>query len=71
MDLDRLREFGSLIENLGNPNDLIREKQTSELLREIQTNLIRSMLLSIGLVFSNGQLIKAPQTHSRRRLPRS
>lgn len=71
MDIDRLREFGSLIENLGNPNDLIREKQTAELLREIQTNQIQSMLLCIGLVFSNGQLIKAPLTHSRKRQLRS
>ena len=69
MDVTRLREFGTLVENLGNPNDLVREKHTAELLRAIQSNQVQSLLLSIGLVFSNRQLIKVLSTLCRRRRP--
>lgn len=67
MDLEQLREFGTLVENLGNPNDLVREKHTAELLRTIQSNQVQSMLLSIGLVFSSRQLIKALLSLYRRK----
>jgi hypothetical protein len=71
MDEDQMREFGQMIDNLGNPNDLVREKHTADLLRAIQLDPLNSMLLSIGIVFGTCQLIKALQTSYRRKPPLS
>lgn len=71
MDEDQMREFGQMIDNLGNPNDLVREKHTADLLRAIQLDPLNSMLLSIGIVFGTCQLIKALRTSYRRKPPLS
>ena len=49
---ERLREFATMIENLGNPNDIVREKHTSELEKALQANPSDSLVLCIGLIFS-------------------
>ena len=41
-----------MIENLGNPNDIVREKHTTELEKALQTNPSDSLVLCIGLIFS-------------------
>ena len=51
MDAERLREFAVMVENLGNPNDIAREKHTAELEKTLQTNPTESLILCIGLLF--------------------
>lgn len=52
MDIEKVQEFGSMVENLGNPNDILREKHTADLLRALQNNPVESMLYCMAILFS-------------------
>jgi hypothetical protein len=51
MDVERIKEFGQMVENLGNPNDIVREKHTSDLLRTIHSSPVDSLLTCIALLY--------------------
>lgn len=51
MDLDRVKEFCMVLENLGNPNEIVREKHTAELLKSIETSPVQTLLQCISVFF--------------------
>lgn len=51
MDLDRVKEFCLTLENLGNPNEIVREKHTSELLKAIEMAPLQTLLECISVFF--------------------